>query len=97
MTLVRRLFRFSTSSLAIGVFLAIVNSSFTASMVEADEASREAAYRNQLLPLLRTYCFDCHGADEGEGDVMLGKYENVNQLASDRKEWMRALKQVKVG
>lgn len=97
MTLVRRLFCLSTSSLAIGIFLAIVASSFATSPGHADEASREAAYRNQLLPLLHTYCFDCHGADEGEGDVMLGKYENVTQLASDRKEWMRALKQVQLG
>jgi len=66
-------------------------------ILSADEASREAAFRDQLLPLLRTYCFDCHGAKEGEGDVMLGKYETVSQLADDRKEWIRALKQVQLG
>lgn len=65
--------------------------------VKADEASREAAFRDQLVPLLRTYCFDCHGADEGEGDVKLGSYHSVQQLSADRKEWLRALKQVQLG
>ncbi len=68
-----------------------------ASVVRGDEASREAAFRDQLVPLLRTYCFECHGADEGEGDVKLGKYQTVQQLTSDRKEWLRALKQVELG
>ena len=67
------------------------------STIFADEASREAAFRDQLLPLLRTYCFECHGADAGEGDVKLEKYESVVQLAGDRKEWLRALKQVQLG
>ena len=28
-----------------------------------DDASRERAFRTSLLPLLRTYCFDCHDSD----------------------------------
>ncbi len=63
----------------------------------ADQASREAAFRDQLVPLLRAYCYDCHGSDSGEGDVMLEKYQSVDQLAEDRKEWLRALKQVQLG
>lgn len=65
--------------------------------VYGDEASREAAFRDQLLPLLRTYCFECHGAEVGEGDVKLEKYETVQQLSGDRKEWLRAQKQVQLG
>lgn len=63
----------------------------------ADEASREAAFRDQLVPLLRTYCFECHGDAAGEGDVKLEKYKSVQQLSSDRKEWLRVLKQVQLG
>ena len=62
-----------------------------------DEASREAAFRDQLTPLLRTYCFDCHGAEEGEGDVKLESYQSLQALTADRKEWLRALKQVQLG
>lgn len=27
-----------------------------------DDAGRQALFQNQLVPLLRTYCYDCHGA-----------------------------------
>lgn len=65
--------------------------------VWADSATRNAEYRDQLVPLLRTYCFDCHGSDHAEGDVNLDKYESVEAVLGDRKEWMRALKQVQLG
>lgn len=63
----------------------------------ADEASREAAFRDQLQPLLRAYCFECHGNDDAQGDVHLEKYGSVKELTADRKEWFRALKQVQLG
>jgi len=67
------------------------------SSVWADSATRNAEYRDQLVPLLRTYCFDCHGSEHAEGDVKLDKYESVEAVLGDRKEWMRALKQVQLG
>jgi hypothetical protein len=63
----------------------------------ADEASREAAFRDQLQPLLRAYCFECHGKDDAQGEVQLEKYNAVKDLTADRKEWLRALKQVQLG
>lgn len=65
--------------------------------VWADSATQNAQYRDQLIPLLRTYCFDCHGSEHAEGDVKLDKYESVEAVLGDRKEWMRALKQVQLG
>ncbi len=67
------------------------------SLTFADEASRAAAFRDQLQPLLKTYCFECHGTDHAEGDVSLEKYRTVEELSKDRKEWLRALKQVQLG
>jgi len=58
---------------------------------------RNANYRNQLIPLLRTYCFDCHGLEHAEGDVKLEGFETVDAVLKDRKDWMRALKQVQLG
>ncbi|MGV3486153.1 MAG: DUF1592 domain-containing protein [Planctomycetaceae bacterium] len=68
-----------------------------AAATHADEASRESAFRDQLMPLLRAYCYDCHGAEDGEGDVKLERYQSVLELSADRKEWLRALKQVQLG
>lgn len=63
-------------------------------LVRADDASRESAFRDSLLPLLRTYCFDCHDADS---EIPLEKAESVAQLQGDRKTWLRALAQVRLG
>lgn len=70
---------------------------FGSATVWADSATRNAQYRDQLVPLLRTYCFDCHGSEHAEGDVKLDKYESVEAVLGDRKEWMRALKQLQLG
>ncbi|MEL7335146.1 MAG: DUF1587 domain-containing protein, partial [Planctomycetota bacterium] len=63
----------------------------------ADDSQRENLFRTQLQPLLQTYCFDCHGAEDGEGEVSLGAYQSAQALAADRQEWVRALRQVQLG
>lgn len=60
----------------------------------ADDASREAAFRDSLLPLLRAYCLDCH--DTGS-ELSLADAESAADLAKDRKVWLRALGQVRLG
>ncbi len=65
--------------------------------IQADEASRAAAFRDQLQPLLKTYCFECHGIDKPEGEVSLEKYKTIEEISKDRKEWLRVLKQVQLG
>lgn len=60
----------------------------------ADDASREAAFRDSLLPLLRAYCFDCH--DTGS-ELSLADAQSAADLAKERKVWLRALGQVRLG
>lgn len=62
--------------------------------VLADESALEAAFREQLRPLLRTYCLDCH--DRGE-EISLADDESAVQLQENRQVWMRALAQVRNG
>ncbi|TWU44617.1 hypothetical protein Poly51_60490 [Rubripirellula tenax] len=64
------------------------------SPARADTASRDAAFRDSLLPLLRTYCFDCH--DEGS-ELSLVDDTSAADLAANRKVWTRALAQVRLG
>ncbi len=67
------------------------------SPVKADELAREKLFHDDLVPLLRTYCYDCHGASDGEGDVSLEAYPNAQSIMADRKTWVRVLTQVKLG
>ncbi len=64
-----------------------------AARVHGDDAS-EAVFRKQLAPLLRTYCFDCH--DLGD-EIALESDDSAASIAANRKTWLRALAQVRLG
>ncbi|MEP0344420.1 c-type cytochrome domain-containing protein, partial [Rhodopirellula bahusiensis] len=63
------------------------------SVLVADELASELKFREQLVPLLRTYCYDCHGAEEGEGGVSLEADDTSLKIVKGREHWMRALAQ----
>lgn len=75
-------------------YVALLTSLAFCGLACADDASRESAFRDSLLPLLRTYCFDCHDVDS---EIPLEKAESAAQLQADRKTWLRALAQVQLG
>jgi hypothetical protein len=63
-------------------------------LVRADDAANEAAFREQLQPLLRTYCFDCHGSED---EIALDSDQSSVDLRTNRNVWMRAMSQVRNG
>lgn len=63
----------------------------------ADESTRQHQFQDQLLPLLRTFCYDCHGAEDGEGGLSLEADDTPLKLLKGRKYWMRAKAQVQLG
>lgn len=76
-------------------FLSFIIASFVAANSSlADEATRSASFRDALLPLLRTYCYDCHDVDS---EIPLAKDESPADLQANRKAWVRALAQVQLG
>ncbi|WP_230255294.1 DUF1592 domain-containing protein [Rhodopirellula halodulae] len=81
------------------VFLAIAITALTSpeNNIRADEFAAEVTFREQLQPLLRAYCYDCHGVDDGEGGVALEAHSTAGDLIKHRDQWMRALAQVRLG
>lgn len=61
---------------------------------QADQAVTEQAFRESLLPLLRTYCFSCHDAGD---EIPLAQDETLVDFQSHRQTWVRALAQVRLG
>ncbi|TWU25150.1 hypothetical protein Pla52o_14480 [Novipirellula galeiformis] len=60
----------------------------------ADQASHEATFRDALLPLLRTYCFDCH--DSGT-ELSLVDDDSAAKMQMNRELWKRVIAQVQLG
>ena len=46
-------------------------------------------YEARILPLLETYCYDCHGDGISKGDVDLGAFEDAKTRLSKVAEWKR--------
>ena len=62
--------------------------------VRADSATREANYKTHLLPLLRTYCYDCH--DEGS-EIDLESDDRAATLQEKRSRWNQAIAHMRLG
>jgi mono/diheme cytochrome c family protein len=55
-----------------------------------------ASYEQGLLPFLKKYCVDCHGAGAHSGDFSFERYRSVDELKRDRHVWTKALKLLKI-
>lgn len=64
------------------------------SVASADDAKDESSFRTQLAPLLRTYCYDCHGSGS---EIELGKYRTAAEIKKERGVWGRAIAQIRLG
>ncbi len=64
----------------------------------ADSTSKEALYfKNNIRPILETYCFECHGEEKQKGDMRLDTlhWNMINGLDAER--WHSALNVINLG
>lgn len=64
------------------------------SLAHSEEDGPARVFGEELLPLLRTYCFDCHDSDS---EIPLEADDSLASLQEHRKTWVRALAQVRLG
>ncbi|MCA9136848.1 MAG: DUF1592 domain-containing protein, partial [Planctomycetales bacterium] len=60
----------------------------------ADTATREANFKTQLQPLLRTYCYDCH---DSASEIDLVSDDRAASLQSNRGRWTQAIAHLRLG
>ena len=65
--------------------------------VRAAEGPGAREYREQIQPILREFCFDCHGDGADKGHVTLDAFPSDAALLGDHELWWRALKNVRAG
>jgi mono/diheme cytochrome c family protein len=44
-------------------------------------------YEQQVLPVLKTHCFSCHGKDKQKGDVNFSTFSNGNAAIGNPRLW----------
>ncbi len=79
------------------ILFALLASMITCVPATADDAALQRLFRNELAPLLRTYCYDCHGESDGEGGLSLAADDSADKLVKGRQHWMRAKAQLQLG
>ncbi len=60
----------------------------------ADPVADETKFRTVMVPLLRTYCVECHDKDD---EISLVGDKSAIAVKKNRKFWIRALAQVRIG
>ena len=76
-----------------GLLAVIMGVMVSSPALSADPVSREAIFRDELLPLLRTHCFECH---DSSSDVSLEEDASAKAIQKNRKFWLQALVQVQL-
>jgi mono/diheme cytochrome c family protein len=57
-------------------------------------ANPAETFRSRVMPLLKTHCIACHGADSPEGGVTLSGERTLDELAQQQHLWFRVLDQL---
>src|SRR6185295_4993462 len=57
----------------------------------------KTTYERDVLPLVKNYCFDCHGDGMKKGDLALDAYPTLASVRADRKIWEHVLQNLKSG
>jgi hypothetical protein len=78
--------RFRTA--LVGVFL------FAATAFGADLSTR---FQEQIHPLLKKYCLDCHSTESQKGDLDLERFRTVGEVKRHPKVWQHVLEQLSNG
>jgi mono/diheme cytochrome c family protein len=73
------------------------NSGGRAHLARVDRARADADLQKQVLPLLKQYCWDCHGDGTSKGDLALDGFTNVTQVIANKRTWDRILQNVRSG
>lgn len=52
-------------------------------------AGLEIRWKDQVLPLMETYCYDCHGDGVKKGELALDRYDSISAMQANREVWKR--------
>ncbi|MEL6898999.1 MAG: c-type cytochrome domain-containing protein, partial [Planctomycetota bacterium] len=56
---------------------------------------RDRNFQRETVPLLRQYCFECHGSDSSLGDLDLEAMVSQEPLVVQRGKWINVIQQIK--
>ncbi len=70
-------------------------SAYSFFVVSSASAEETPDYQTQVLPILKTYCYECHGNGAKEGDLALDQFTTEEQALTRSDLWWNVLKNVR--
>jgi mono/diheme cytochrome c family protein len=61
----------------------------------SDPAAADAEFREKVTPLLKTYCYSCHGDGANTGGLALDSYKTAASITADPKTWDKLYRYVR--
>src|SRR5881628_3995520 len=62
-----------------------------------DSTAGFARFESNILPILKEYCFDCHGDGMNKGKVAFDEFKTDEELLGKRELWWNVLKNLRAG
>jgi hypothetical protein len=61
------------------------------------DQQKESLFQQQIKPLLKQYCYDCHDAGNSEGDFNLEAFKSSRLVLENRSTWLKLMQRVSFG
>src|SRR4051794_13830966 len=71
--------------------LAVLSSASLLSPTLAQEPERRDAFQKRVLPLLKSYCVECHNQEDPEAGIVLEGFDDQTAAVKEAKTWLRVL------
>src|SRR6185503_18992206 len=85
-------FLFTCNILVAALVLVFPSSSLAASN---DSKAGFTRFQSDVLPILKEYCFDCHGDGMNKGKVAFDEFKTQEDLLAKQDLWLAVLKNVR--
>lgn len=79
----------SATSRSLVILSAGVAGLAAAAIAEPTSAELDARWKNEVLPLVETYCHDCHGDGLKKGELAIDRYGSIAEMQQHREVWKR--------
>src|SRR5689334_7340566 len=69
----------------------------TWSVAFGESSDGQSHYRERIIPLLKTYCYECHGGGAKEGNLALDQFATASDALQSRELRWKVFKNLRAG
>lgn len=82
---------------SIRMFSRFIPAALIAGITGGTFASADPAesYKKDIVPLLETYCYSCHGEGESKGKFSMDEFKDMSKHLDDRKHWLAVWRNIR--